>query len=62
MACGQSGGNAIGRVWDGEINGILNGVRKQEDEGRLSDSQAAIKAIRKAGTTGKANLKKLIGR
>ena len=63
------GGKAIGKittVWDGETNGILNGISRHGGETKLlvlSDSQAAIMAVKKAGKVGKArtsDLRKVI--
>ena len=57
---GVGGGATIGRtatVWDGEVNGILNGIRSTTSEQKvliLSDSQAAIRAVKKARRTRKA--------
>ena len=49
-------------VWDGEIRGVLGALRATRAEPNiliLTDSQAAISAIRKAGTTRKARTQDL---
>ena len=48
-------------VWDGEINAMRRGLEDalQGDVLLLSDSQAAIKAVKKAGMTGKARTREL---
>lgn len=61
----RGAGVAIGKlamVWDGEVNGILNGIKSTTRERKvliLPDSQAAINAGREAGRTRKARTKEL---
>ena len=61
----QGGGKAIGKVatvWDGEVNGIRTGIEQSDANKKvliLTDSQAAVKAIKKAGRTGKARTRDL---
>ena len=44
-------------VWDGEMAGMIKGLRMSGRDQRvllLADSRAAIAAVKKAGRTGKA--------
>ena len=57
---GESGGVALGKiatVWDGEVCGVrgaLEGAPSETNVIILSDSQAEIAAVEKAGRTGRA--------
>ena len=49
-------------VWDGEVAGLERGLVSSGEHPRvvlLSDSKAALQAVRKAGRTGKARTRRL---
>jgi len=53
----KSGGASLGKietVWDGGVRGALEDAPSESNVLILSDSQAAIAAVKKAGRTGKA--------